>query len=547
MPPPFTARAVTRDGEKLKVETGDEARKIVQEAKSFVLSGVTKKERRRHAPSPFITSRLQQDASQKLGYSAKRTMAIAQQLYEGVDLGQEGPVGLITYMRTDSTRVSESAIGEVREIIRQKYGAAFLPATPNTFKNKKAAQDAHEAIRPTLIDHAPDQIKGFLTPDQFKIYDLIWKRFVASQMAPAVFDQTTFEVAAGRYGLRATGSQIKFQGFLAAYQLNREIERKEEEEGDDDEEGILPDLKEGESLKLVEPRPSQHFTEPPPRYNEASLIKELEEKGIGRPSTYASIVSTILDKEYVLKDGAKFLPSDLGVIVNDLLVASFPDIFDVRFTAQMEEELDEVEEGRRNYADALKDFYGPFEKTLKQAKIHMKDVKRQEIKTDLICEKCGSPMVIKWGRRGEFLACTNYPECKNTRDIVRSETGEIGAAKKEVTGEFCANCGGQMIIKSGRFGKFLACSNYPTCKTTRSMSIGIDCPRCGSPLAERRTKKGRVFFGCSSYPKCDFASWDRPLKEPCPQCQSPFLVVKTKKAGNEVRCPKEGCGYSRPG
>lgn len=548
VPPPFQARVTTYRGEKLAIKNRGEADRVVAGVGAPLLKTIVKKERRRYAPPPFITSRLQQDASQKMGFTAKRTMAIAQQLYEGVDLGGDERVGLITYMRTDSTRLAESAVREVREVIRRQYGTPFLPEKPNFFKNKKAAQDAHEAIRPTLMDHPPDAVRKHLTAEQFKLYELIWKRFLASQMTPAVFDQTTFEIESGDYGLRAVGSQMKFPGFLAAYQVDREIEKNEPGDEAKEVEGevLLPDLKEGERLQIRGTRPEQHFTEPPPCYNEASLIKELEEKGIGRPSTYAAIVSTILEKEYVQKEGQKFTPTPLGVIVNDLLVDCFPDILNVEFTAQMEEELDEVEEGRRNYVEALRDFYLPFEKTVATAKVHMKDIKRQEIKTDLNCEKCGGPMVIKWGRRGEFLACTNYPECKNTREFHRDEEGEIRLAKREVTGEFCANCGAQMIIKTGRFGKFLACSSYPQCKSTRPISIGVNCPQCGKPLAERRSKKGRSFYGCTGYPKCRFASWDKPLLEACPQCASPILVVRVKKTASEVRCPNPGCSYSRP-
>ncbi len=542
-PPPFTGRVVTRGGEKLTIGNQAEADRIRDEVKrsSLSLVKVIKKERRRHPPPPFITSRLQQDASQKFGFSPSRTMAIAQQLYEGVEIGEEGLVGLITYMRTDSTRVAESAIQEVREEIQRKFGKPFVPEKPNYYKNKKSAQDAHEAIRPSSVGYQPDQIQKYLTREQARIYELIWKRFVASQMESAVYDQTAFEMTAGDYGLRATGSQVKFLGFLAAYQVDREIEEKEEEveEG----EGLLPDLSEGEGLKVIGEKPEQHFTEPPPRYNEASLIKELEEKGIGRPSTYASIVSTILDKEYVQKDQNRFQPTRLGAIVNELLVDCFPDIFNVSFTARMEEELDEVAEGNRKYKDALRDFYTPFEKTLAQAKVQMKNIKTQEVKTDLSCEKCKSPMVIKWGRRGEFLACSNYPACKNTHEFHRTEEGEILKAKKEVTGEFCVNCGSQMIIKTGRFGKFLACSRYPECKSTRAVSIGINCPRCGGKMVEKRSRKGRVFYGCMNYPKCDFATWDRPLKEPCPKCGSPFLLSKVKKTSREVKCP--ACDYSR--
>ncbi|MBI2500481.1 MAG: type I DNA topoisomerase, partial [Deltaproteobacteria bacterium] len=511
------------------------------------LKTIERKERRRHAPPPFITSRIQQDASQKLGFSAKKTMVLAQQLYEGVSLGDEGPIGLITYMRTDSTRVSPSAIEAVRGYIHGQFGPSFVPPQPNFYKNKKAAQDAHEAIRPSSLDYPPDRVRPFLDRDQFRLYELIWKRFVASQMESAVIDQTTFQMTSGDYGLRATGSQIKFPGFLAAYQIDRLIEEKQGEEEADDEDRNLPALVEGETLKLLHPFPEQHFTEPPPRYNEASLIKILEEKGIGRPSTYAAIVSTILEKEYVAKETGKFTPTRLGVIVNKLLVENFPEILNVEFTAQMEGELDEVEEGRRHYVEALKDFYDPFEKTLEKAKKQMKNIKAQEIKTDLVCEKCNSPMIVKWGRRGEFVACSNYPECKNTREFQWNKEGEIELSKREVTGEFCSQCGSQMIIKSGRFGRFLACPKYPECKTTRAVSIGVSCPVCQQgKVTEKRSRKGRTFYGCTAYPGCKFASWDKPIPEKCPECKAVFLVVKFKKTGEEIRCATKGCEYTRP-
>ncbi|MDO8644310.1 MAG: type I DNA topoisomerase, partial [bacterium] len=410
--PAFEARLVSIQGEKAVVGTEADSQKIVKALQkgSYTLDKIVKKERKRNPLPPFITSKLQQDAVHKLNFSAKRTMVIAQQLYEGIEMGEEGSVGLITYMRTDSTRVSDQAIAEARDLIKKEYGEKALPTTPNIYKGKKGAQDAHEAIRPTNVSYTPKEVKEFLEPDQYKLYSLIWKRFVASQMNPAIYDQTAFEIQSGIYGLRANGSILKEQGYRAVYSEDAE----EKGEADDDSNATLPLLKEGETLKLEELVPAQHFTEPPPRFTEASLIKELEEKGIGRPSTYAAILSNIQDKKYVEKEQGRFSPTRLGTIVNDLLVANFPDIFSVTFTAQMEEELDEVEEGRRSYKKTMTDFYAPFQKTLANAKENMKDIKRQEIKTEIQCDKCQSPMVIKWGRRGEFIACTNYPECKNT-------------------------------------------------------------------------------------------------------------------------------------
>ncbi len=548
VPPQFTAKLVSYQGKKFKIGSTGESQKVVADLKSlsYTLRGIARKERRRNPYPPFITSRLQQDAAHKLGFSAARTMMLAQQLYEGVEVGEEGPVGLITYMRTDSTRLSDDAVKETRDFIEQKWGKDYLPEKPNLFKNKKSAQDAHEAIRPTSVLKTPESVKAFLEDDLFRLYELIWRRFVASQMTPAVFDQTTFDIAAGDYGYRANGSQMKFAGFLTVYEVSLAVDKKEEDDEDEDEKGkILPLLKEGESLKVLELKPEQHFTEPPPRFNDASLIRELEELGIGRPSTYAAILSNLVDKQYVKKDQRVYSPTDLGFIVHDVLIESFPDIFNVEFTAKMESELDEVEEGRQSYVNAIKDFYQPFHKALEKAKTHMRDVKRQEIATDLSCEKCNSPMVIKWGRRGEFLACTNYPECKYTREFERQEDGTLKLMKLEVTGELCGSCGSQMVIKSGRFGKFLACSKYPECKTTRAISTGIVCPTCGGALAERKTKKGRIFYGCSTYPKCKFATWDKPMKEPCPQCGSPTLVTKSTKTATTIKCPRENCDYTR--
>ena len=546
-PPPFVAKLVNFEGKKFQLKNQEQADAAVEALKKLphTLKSITRKERRRHPYPPFITSSLQREASQKLGTSAARTMMLAQQLYEGIEMGEKGPTGLITYMRTDSTRLSDDAVAEARSLIQEKWGKDYLPESPQSYKNKKSAQDAHEGIRPTSALILPEDVKPFLDEDQFRLYELIWKRFVACQMVDAVFDQTAFEIIAGPYGYRANGSQIKFSGFLAVYEAAIVDEKKEDEEENKD--GLLPLLEEGESLTLKEMKPKQHFTEPPPRFNDASLIKELEEKGIGRPSTYASILSNIVDKEYVRKDQRVYLPTDLGFIVNDVLIESFPNIFNVEFTAKMESELDEVEEGKQTYVKLLKEFYKPFEETLEKAKTEMRNVKREEIKTDLVCEKCQSPMVIKWGRRGEFLACTNYPECKYTREFERQEDGSLKLVKLEVTGELCSTCGSQMVIKSGRFGKFLACSKYPECKTTRAISTGVMCPLCGGAIAQRRTKKGRIFFGCTKYPNCKFATWDEPIKEKCPQCESPSLVVKTTKSVTTVRCPKEECGYTREG
>lgn len=545
-PPPFEAKLIEVGGKKAEIGTGEAADSILKKLKKgpFILTKIAKQERRRHPVPPFITSKIQQEAARKLGFTAKKTMTLAQQLYEGIDIGgDEGTVGLITYMRTDSIRVSDDAITEVRELIKERFGADYLPGTPNVYKSRKGAQDAHEAIRPTSMVHTPESLKEFLDKDQLKLYDLIWKRFIASQMTSAIFDATSFDIKCADCLMRATGQVMKFAGFIAVY-----IEGQDEvDEKDEEENPTLPDLKEGEELKNLGLEPHQHFTQPPPRFTEASLVKELEEKGIGRPSTYASIMSTIQEKEYVEKREGRFFPTRLGDIVNGLLVGSFPDILDVQFTAQMEQELDDVEDGKRGWTDILKDFYGPFGKALERAKEHMKDVKRQEIETDVKCEKCGSAMVIKWGRRGEFLACSKYPDCKSTKEFRHGEDGEIVIVKEETTNEVCPKCGAPMAVKRGRFGTFLACSKYPDCKTTKSITTGVKCPECNEgDLVQRQSKRGKAFYSCERYPKCKFAMWDKPVGEKCPLCGNPYLVEKyTKKDGAVVKCPAKDCGYKK--
>jgi DNA topoisomerase I len=556
-PPPFTARVTKIDGEKPSLVHEGQAQEALGMIRTATLkvASVERKERRKNPPAPFITSRLQQEASSKLRFSPKRTMAIAQRLYEGLELGAEGPTGLITYMRTDSTRVSDDAVKEVRAQIVQRFSPAHLPAEPNVFKSKKSAQDAHEAIRPTLIDHDPERVRALLTAagagrdereteDLIKLYTLIWNRFVACQMAPAVFDQTAIDIDAGRVGLRASGQVMRFPGYLEVY-----AETTEDAASDDEGSGALPDVKEGEALRLLAERPEQHFTQPPPRYSEATLVRELEEKGIGRPSTYATILSTIQDRGYAEKREGRLHPTELGTVVNGLLVKSFPDVVNADFTAQMEEQLDEVEEGAVDWIKLLKGFYAPFEDAVDRAKVEMRDLKREEEATEEVCEKCGKPMVIKWGRNGYFLACTGYPECRNTKEYTRNADGTLTVLPTtRPSDQMCPTCGSPMVVRRGRFGEFLACSRYPECKTTSPVSLGVACPRpgCGGYLSEKRSRRGKVFFGCSNYSKskCDFVSWDRPLPKPCPQCNAPFIVQKVLKSGTRLRCIAEGCGYT---
>jgi DNA topoisomerase-1 len=563
LPPSFKAKLVQWkeqkiDNKKFRLENDATVQGIIQslEGAAWVIDEVEKKERRRYPAPPFVTSKLQQEAARKLGFQPRRTMQLAQHLYEGIELGKEGSVGLITYMRTDSTRVSNDALAAVRQHIQTQYGKNYLPGKPNTFRSKKSAQDAHEAIRPTSLEYTPERVRRYLRRDMFQLYSLIWDRFVASQMVPAVYDQTAFAIPVQEALFRATGQQIKFDGFMKVYIEGRD-ERASQANGEDEEDeaqdtdGMLPDLQKGDALNLLSLDPRQHFTQPPPRYTQASLIKELDEKGIGRPSTYAAIISNILDREYVSQNESRqLLPTDLGFLVTDLLVESFPDILNVEFTASMEDELDKIEIGKEKWTKAMKRFYTPFERDLKKAEKEMRDVKRQEVPTDIECDKCGARMVIKWGRNGEFLACPQYPECKNTKNFKRSDTGEIEIVAEEEVNETCEECGRPMLLRWGKFGKFLGCSGYPECKNIQPLEkpvdLGVKCPECKQGnIKERKSRWGKVFYGCDKYPECKFASWDKPMPTPCPDCESPILVEKvTKRNGRTHRCYKKECGYS---
>ena len=606
-PPYFDARLARRlnaagepEKDELAIENAEQAEALQQALRDaeYQVRSVQTRERRRNAPPPFITSRLQQDAGRKLRFSVKRTMMLAQRLYEGKELGSEGLVGLITYMRTDSTRVSEEALREVRQYLQQQFGADYLPEQPNRHPSKKGAQDAHEAIRPSAVERDPESLKPYLAEDEYKIYKLIWQRFVASQMPAATFDQTVIEIDArspregAAYRLRVTGSVPKFDGFLKVYDESKE----KEDEDDDALRHKLPPLREGQTLKLLELKPEQHFTEPPPRYTEAALVKDLEEKGIGRPSTYATILTTIQDRGYANKQGGKFIPTELGFVVNDLLVENFQEIFDTAYTARLEEKLDEIEDGRERWTDTLAEFYEKFSRNLAYAERHMQDIKRMERPTELICEKCAKPMVVRWGKHGSFLGCSGYPECTNTRelavDLPDLDQAELTDQNQD---EYCENCGRSMALKRGRFGQFLACTGYPECKTTRRLDasgqkqsdvaltencpqcgrnlvikhgrfgeftscsgypeckyikqnfIGMKCPDCGEgELIEKRSRRGKVFFGCNRYPKCKFSKWQRPIPEPCPECKAPYLIRKYSKSGSKLVCESEACSYERP-
>ena len=530
----FETKLAAVDGKTVDINNGDTAQTLTQEIKkqNYSVAGIEQKERKSYPVPPFITSTLQQESIKRLRFTADRTMKIAQKLYEGIELGKEGHTALITYMRTDSVRIADEALSNVRAYINTAYGKDYLPQSPNVYKNKKSAQDAHEAVRPTRFDLPPDKVKKYLSEQEYALYRLIWERFVASQMTPAVFRQMVVQIKGGRFLFRATGSTLLFDGYLRVYEEQRE-------------ESLLPALNNNDPLQLKEVAPHQHFTEPPPRYTEASLVKELEEKGIGRPSTYATILFTIQQRGYVVKDEGRFKPTELGNIVTEMLIKNFPQIMDIGFTADMEDKLDNVEEGNTNYIELLKAFYKTFAQLLVKAGKQMKNMKATEEKTDIKCEKCGSPMVIKWGRNGMFLACSNYPECKNTKNFKRDENGAITVIENEKSDLKCELCGGSMLIKRTRSGaRFLACENYPKCKNTKSYAIDVKCPECGGAVAERSTKKGRLFYGCTNYPKCHFVSWNKPVNKACPKCGSKYLIEKyTQKDGVVIACPNKDCDY----
>ncbi|GAB4352184.1 MAG: type I DNA topoisomerase [Candidatus Abyssubacteria bacterium] len=544
--PPFEAQLAKIDGEKAEIPNETEARKISDALKkaSFVVKSAETKEVRRRPYPPFITSTLQQEAFKKLGMRTTRTMRIAQELYEGIEIPGEGNVALITYMRTDSVRISKEAQDAALKYILEKYGQdCYPPNHVNVFKNKRAAQDAHEAIRPTSMDWTPERLAPHLSKEHLALYTLIWNRFLASQMSPAFYDQTTIEIEAnGKYLLRATGSVLTRPGFLVLY-------REESEENGNGEQGdrSFPPVAENDRLTCENVIPEQHFTKPPPRYTEATLVKALEEKGIGRPSTYATIVDTIQKRKYARREKKTLEPTELGCTVNQLLVENFPKILDIEFTAKMEEQLDEVEEGTLDWQQVLHEFYGPFEDSLATASHQMRNVKKEGVPTDEVCDKCGKPMVIRWGRFGKFLACSGYPECRNTKEVGGDEGGiSADQAKQLVADKKCPNCGAPMAVKTGRTGRFIACTSYPKCKTTLPFGIGIACPEpgCTGEVVERRSKKGRLFYGCSRFPECKFTSWDKPVHKHCPQCNSNYLVEKYAKDGRlELRCPTKGCRY----
>ncbi len=599
IPPEFDARLQKKNGSTIKIGNEAESSAVLADLRSarWIVDSVTTRERKKGAVPPFITSKLQQAAR----FPVKKTMMIAQQLYEGVELPGEGAVGLITYMRTDSTRVSDQALTEVRQFVGETYGPDFVPEKPIYYRAKADAQDAHEAIRPTSMQYQPEAVRAQLTPDQFYLYKLIWNRFVASQMPPATFDETTVDIAAADYLFRVKGSVPKFAGWMAVY--NQEPVSDDRTAGpgpdavsdEDEATGLLPPLSQGDELTLRELKPEQKFTQPPPRYSEATLVKALEENGIGRPSTYASIITVIQAREYVNKIDSRFKPTQLGMmLVEKLLSPAFDDILDPEYTSKLEEQLDEIEQGKNDYQTTLESFYSKFKKDLKRAEKQMLNLKEgyepdppvacdkcgkpmvikagkfglflacsgypdcentRELETpeagaegeiEETCENCGKPMVVKRGRFGQFLACTGYPECKTTRKLIATKQGMTAAKPDQVLDEKCPKCSSNLVLKHGRFGEFTACSNYPTCKYVKQKSTGVLCPKDGGDIVERKSRRGKVFYGCANYPECDFTLWNRPLPEKCPDCGAPFLVEKiTKRHGRQLICNNEECSYVR--
>ncbi|MBT8764170.1 type I DNA topoisomerase [Desulfohalobiaceae bacterium Ax17] len=538
----FVAELWKINKKKAHIPSAQKAQELEQEVRksSFVISELTEKERKKEPKPPFITSTLQQEASTRLNFSAKKTMTVAQRLYEGVDLGDMGTTALITYMRTDSVRIAKEAQEAARAWILENLGQKFCPPKPRNFKTKAAAQDAHEAIRPVDPSLTPDMVKAYLPADHFRLYRLIWQRFMASQMAPARFWDTVVTIKAGNTLWRAKGQRQIFPGFLKIYYANGENQADKE----------LPELKEGQGLNLLELSKEQKFTQPPSRFTEASLVRKLEELGIGRPSTYATIISTLTDRDYVTRQEKQFVPTELGNVVCDLLVKHFPKLMDASFTAAMEKDLDTIALGDKNWVDVLQKFAQEFYPTLEKAQKEMAEVKAGK-ETDIKCSKCGQTMLIRFGRNGTFLACSGYPECKNTANFTRDESGKIQIIPSEPIElkkvGTCPKCGRDLVEKKARTGsRFIACTGYPECNYTKPFSTHVPCPAPGCPgeLVERSSRRGKIFYGCDQYPECTYAVWDFPVERECPECGSKILVKKTTKArGEHLACPEKGCRY----
>ena len=533
----FFASLNSYKDKKIKLHNAEEKDKALKEMQDgkWSVSNIKKSVTHSHAPAPYITSTMQQDALNKMGMSLKRTTSAAQNLYEGVEVQGKGKTALITYIRTDSVRVSPDAQNQAREFIRKNYGEKFCPEKPNFYSSKKTAQDAHEAIRPIYMDIRPEDVKT-IAPDNYKLYKIIYERFLASQMAMATYNSVSLDINVGDYMFRATGRTPIFAGFTVIYQEYQNKDDKNDEEVVSN----IPELEIGESLVCYSLKPEQKFTKPPARFTEASLVKAMEEKGIGRPATYAPTILVLTTREYVTKDGKYLKPSELGCVVTDTLVKYFPDIMNVAFTANMETELDEIADGEIKWQEVLEKFYVDFEKQV-IASNDGEHIPAEE--TDIVCEKCGSKMVIRTGKYGKFLACGNYPKCKNVKNLVENNNGE--AITEEDSHEKCEKCGHPMIVKMGKYGKFLACSNYPECKNIRSLAepLGV-CPKCGNDIIEKISKKGNKFYGCSNYPKCDFVAWDKPTGEKCPNCGG-ILVKKIGKSTTKIYCLNPACGYNK--
>ncbi|GAB4274297.1 MAG: type I DNA topoisomerase [Candidatus Rifleibacteriota bacterium] len=558
----FQIKLVKLAGKKAVVPDKDASDRIVSvlENTELIVSTVSTRDKKQTPPPPFITSTLQAEAAQKFGFSPRRTMSVAQKLYEGIHLGKEGQVGLITYMRTDSVRIAPEGLSELNDYLKENFSPEYRLDHSRRFRMKKGAQDAHEAIRPTSVWRTPEKMASYLKPEQLKLYTLIWKRYVASQMAEAKFKVVSVEIEVEDAIFQATGTTMVFDGFTSLYAISKEEDAEETEDGTQK----LPHLVEGEKLKLVEIFPKQNFTSPPPRYSESSLIKTLEKEGIGRPSTYATIVDTIQQRKYVKKVEGRFQPSDAAFVVTDILEKCFSDIINPGFTAHMESDLDLVEEGKADWVDVLSEFYEPFTQDLRKAE---EIIQKVQIESDVICEKCGKKMMVRLGRTGKFLACSGYPECKSTVNIpdeilifpngipeppvkiseILREVGKESAGEFEAVDEKCDKCGADMYVRTGRFGKFIACSNYPECKNTRQLvkETGIGCPveGCSGKILEKKSKRGRLFYGCSNYPECSLTTWALPTGELCKECGSPLVWHTTKKNGKHVKCSGKGCKF----
>lgn len=527
-PPPFSANLVKINGKKAKITDGKRANEVVSEINklNFILEGIEVKEKKKTPSPPYITSTLQQDCFRLLSFPVKKTMLIAQKLYEGIKIGNRGLIGLITYMRTDSVRVSNQALIEARNYIQENYHKEYLPRKPKIFKNKRKAQDAHEAIRPTSFDLPPEKVSPYLNKEEYKLYSLIWNRFIASQMNPALIEETEFDIKASKYQFRAKGEVIKFDGYLVLFPSMKKNEK------------LLPKAETGEDLKLLDLDSKQNFTQPPPRYTEGSLVKELEAKGIGRPSTYAPIIATLQGREYVIKEKGKFIPTEIGIYVTDYLIKNFPDLMEFKFTARLEDELDLINEGKQDWLTSLKSYYTLLDKDLREAE-KTDGIKVSGIPLKDVCPECGRQLVIKEGRFGRFRACSGYPECKYRESMTKKAAKPIE--------EICPQCGSTLVIRQGKYGTFIACSNYPRCKYIKKekKDTGISCPLgCSGTILRKKTRKGKIFFGCSNYPKCKFATWDEPINQPCPECSRQFILRKNSMKGKPyLYCSNENCNY----